>query len=44
VCTELKATLKKKFDGQMAEKQALQDKAAKTRRKMDQANKLINGL
>jgi dynein heavy chain len=43
-CNQLKANLKKKFDDQMAEKQALQDKAAKTRRKMDQANRLINGL
>jgi dynein heavy chain len=32
---ELKATLKKKFDDQMAEKNALQEKAAKTRKKMD---------
>lgn len=43
-CNQLKARLKKKFDDQMAEKQALQDKAAKTKRKMDQANRLINGL
>jgi dynein heavy chain len=43
-CNQLKARLKKKYDDQMAEKQALQDKAAKTRRKMDQANRLINGL
>lgn len=28
----------------MAQKQALQDKAAKTRKKMDQANRLINSL
>ena len=41
---ELKATLKKKFDDQMAEKNALQEKAAKTRKKMDQANRLINSL
>ena len=43
-CNQLKARLKKKYDDQMAEKQALQDRAAKTRRKMDQANRLINGL
>jgi dynein heavy chain len=43
-CNQLKARLKKKYDDQMAEKQALQDKAAKTKRKMDQANRLINGL
>lgn len=36
--------LRKKFDDQMAQKQALQDKAAKTRKKMDQANRLINSL
>lgn len=34
-CNALKEALKKKFDGQMAEKKALEDKAAKTRRKMD---------
>ena len=28
----------------MNEKQKLQDRASKTRRKMDQANRLINGL
>ena len=43
-CNQLKARLKKKYDDQMSEKQALQDKAAKTKRKMDQANRLINGL
>ena len=43
-CNQLKARLKKKYDDQMAEKQALQDRAAKTKRKMDQANRLINGL
>lgn len=41
---ELKATLQKKFDDQMAEKNALQERAAKTRKKMDQANRLINSL
>ena len=43
-CNQLKARLKKKYDDQMDEKQKLQDRAAKTRRKMDQANRLINGL
>jgi len=42
--TELKERLRKKFDAQMAEKNALLDKANKTRRKMDQANRLINSL
>jgi dynein heavy chain len=32
--TELKETLRKKFDAQMAEKQALEERASKTRRKM----------
>ena len=41
---QLKARLKKKYDDQMDEKQQLQDRAAKTRRKMDQTNRLINGL
>jgi len=41
---DLKAMLQKKFDDQMAEKNALQEKAAKTRKKMDQANRLINSL
>ena len=40
----LKETLRKKFDGQMASKNALQEQAQKTKRKMDQANKLINSL
>ncbi len=44
VCKRLKETLQKKFDDQMAEKNALQEKAAKTRKKMDQANRLINSL
>jgi dynein heavy chain len=33
--TELKEKLRKKFDGQMAEKKSLEEKANKTRRKMD---------
>jgi dynein heavy chain len=40
----LKERLKKKFDLQMAEKKDLEDKAAKTKKKMDQANRLINSL
>jgi len=40
----LKAALRKKFDTQMASKNALQEQAQKTKRKMDQANKLINSL
>jgi len=32
---DLKAMLQKKFDDQMAEKNALQERAAKTRKKMD---------
>jgi predicted nucleic acid-binding Zn-ribbon protein len=43
-CRILKETLQKKFDDQMAEKNALQEKAARTRKKMDQANRLINSL
>ena len=42
-CNQLKAKLKK-YDDQIDEKQKFQDRAAKTRRKMDQANRLINGL
>lgn len=42
--TALKERLRKKFDAQMAEKNALQERAAKTRKKMDQANRLINSL
>ena len=42
--TALKERLRKKFDSQMAEKNALQERAAKTRKKMDQANRLINSL
>ena len=33
--TALKERLRKKFDDQMAEKNALQERAAKTRKKMD---------
>jgi len=33
--TDLKERLRKKFDAQMAEKKALEEKANKTRRKMD---------
>ena len=40
----LKASLKAKFDAQTAAKDALMEKAMKTKRKMDQANKLINSL
>jgi dynein heavy chain len=40
----LKAALKAKFDSQTAQKDALMEKAMKTKRKMDQANKLINSL
>ena len=40
----LKAELKAMFDSKVAERDALQDKAMKTKRKMDQANKLINSL
>ena len=40
----LKAELKAKFDAQIAAKDALMEKAMKTKRKMDQANKLINSL
>ena len=32
---DLKAMLQRKFDDQMAEKNALQERAAKTRKKMD---------
>ena len=36
--------LQRKFDDQMSEKNALMEKASKTRKKMDQANRLINSL
>jgi dynein heavy chain len=42
--TKLKNDLKAKFEAQMAAKDALMEKAMKTKRKMDQANKLINSL
>jgi len=35
VVTELKERLRKKFDAAMSEKKALEEKANKTRRKMD---------
>jgi hypothetical protein len=34
-CNRIKESLRQKFDDQMSAKQALQDKAMKTRRKMD---------
>lgn len=40
----MKARLQRKFDDQMGEKNALQERAAKTRKKMDQANRLITSL
>jgi dynein heavy chain len=40
----LKEALNKKFNAAMSEKNALQERAAKTRKKMDQANRLINSL
>lgn len=40
----LKERLRKKFDAAMGEKNALQERAAKTRKKMEQANRLINSL
>jgi dynein heavy chain, axonemal len=43
-CNALKEKLRRKFDDQMAEKNALLEKANKTRKKMDQANRLINSL
>ena len=43
-CNALKENLRKKFDQQMAEKNELQEKALKTKRRMDQANRLINSL
>ena len=42
--TELKERLRKKFEEAMSKKTMLQEKAAKTRKKMDQANRLINSL
>ena len=43
-CNALKERLRKKFDDQMAEKNALMERANKTRKKMEQANRLINSL
>lgn len=40
----LKANLKKQFDASMKEKNDLEEKAAKTKKKMDQATRLINSL
>ncbi len=42
--TALKERLRKEFDASMAKKNQLQETAAKTRKKMDQANRLINSL
>jgi len=40
----VKAELRARYDGEVAKKQELADAAAKTRKKMDQANRLINSL
>ena len=40
----VKAELRARYDGEVAKKQELADQAAKTRKKMDQANRLINSL
>jgi len=40
----VKAELRARYDSEVAKKQALADTAAKTRKKMDQANRLINSL
>ena len=40
----IKAELRARYDSEVAKKQALADTAAKTRKKMDQANRLINSL
>lgn len=42
--TALKERLRREFDASMAKKNLLQETAAKTRKKMDQANRLINSL
>lgn len=42
--TELKERLRKQFDGQMKEKKDLEDNANRTKKRMDQANKLIMSL
>jgi len=41
---QLKANLRAKFDDEVAKKSALADRAAKTKKRMDQANRLINSL
>ena len=41
---QLKASLRATYEEKVAEKQALADKAAKTKKKMEQANRLINSL
>jgi dynein heavy chain len=41
---QLKANLRAKFDDEVAKKNALADRAAKTKKRMDQANRLINSL
>lgn len=41
---ELQDRLSAKFKAQVEAKDALMEKAQKTKRKMDQANKLINSL
>lgn len=40
----VKAELRARYDNEVAKKQQLADAAAKTRKKMDQANRLINSL
>lgn len=42
--TDLKERLRNKVDTQLSEKSALQEKSNKTRRKMEQANRLIKSL
>ena len=41
---DLQARLRETFEGAMAEKTRLAESAAKTRKKMDQANRLITSL
>jgi dynein heavy chain len=40
----VKAELRSRYDAEIAKKDALAEAAAKTRKKMDQANRLINSL
>lgn len=40
----MKAELRAKYDDAVAKKQDLADKAARTKKKMEQANRLINSL